>query len=555
MRQRKRWSEIFEEASPKLLGWTMKANAMLELVRINRDRWEEFLERMTAQVTPREAALLREIFEDLKDEFDAKERAAAKHAEAETSGEGSSGEELPVPGSTPLGKGGEAKKKGETARSQRTMPGHGRRGAGSFTPTETIHVSGQFPSSQGEAVSTYSPQYRIVIKGSLSLRVCLYILPRRRLASGELQTTALPPEVGPLYGKADAEAAAHLVLAHYKMGATLYGMEKLQAAVGIPLSQSTQWDVIAQATDVVCPIFTLLPSHAANASLIHIDSTGKTILSTQSVIRARQAAAVAAGKKPESVRHGMRTVLAIAKTQDGHGIVYVKTGEQHAGEVLDDLLAQRTAPEKVILEADGSAENTDHTHREKTIVALCNAHAYRKLREHQKDHPGLSEVVELYAMVFANEERCRQGGLPSDVRLELHAAHSLPLMEEIRKRLLSYLYTEQRTTPNSLLGIDIRYFLKRYEALTRFCHVEGVPLDNNENEREIKVTVKHRKNSLFYKTPFGAYVGDIWMSLIETAILNKVNPWKWIVDVLRHPLEVREAPELWLPWRQGLVEA
>ena len=37
----------------------------------------------------------------------------------------------------------------------------------------------------------------------------------------------------------------------------------------------------------------------------------------------------------------------------------------------------------------------------------------------------------------------------------------------------------------------------------------------------------HRKNSLFYKTENGAAVGDLFMSLIHTAELNKVDPFDY----------------------------
>ena len=95
-----------------------------------------------------------------------------------------------------------------------------------------------------------------------------------------------------------------------------------------------------------------------------------------------------------------------------------------------------------------------------------------------------------------------------------------------------FLFVEKLATPNSQLGVDINYFLKRFRELTNCCLYARVHLHNNENKQKIKVTVKHQKNSLFFKTKFGAHVEDIWMSLIETAIMNGVNPWKGIVDML-----------------------
>ncbi len=58
----------------------------------------------------------------------------------------------------------------------------------------------------------------------------------------------------------------------------------------------------------------------------------------------------------------------------------------------------------------------------------------------------------------------------------------------------------------------------------------------------------HRKNSLFYKTQNGARVGDLFMSLIHTAELSGADPFRYLVDVLRHPRETAANPSGWMPW-------
>jgi transposase len=58
----------------------------------------------------------------------------------------------------------------------------------------------------------------------------------------------------------------------------------------------------------------------------------------------------------------------------------------------------------------------------------------------------------------------------------------------------------------------------------------------------------HRKNALFYKTMNGARVGDLFMSLIHTCELNKVNPFDYLTELLRHPAELTVRPAEWMPW-------
>lgn len=64
----------------------------------------------------------------------------------------------------------------------------------------------------------------------------------------------------------------------------------------------------------------------------------------------------------------------------------------------------------------------------------------------------------------------------------------------------------------------------------------------------MKKAILHRKNSLFYKTQNGAWVGDIFMSLIHTAELSGANPFDYLCELQRHAGQVRENPQQWMPW-------
>jgi hypothetical protein len=62
------------------------------------------------------------------------------------------------------------------------------------------------------------------------------------------------------------------------------------------------------------------------------------------------------------------------------------------------------------------------------------------------------------------------------------------------------------------------------------------------------MAIRHRKNSLFYRTPHGAYIGDLFMSLIQTCRMSKVNPFDYLVALQRYSHEVFKNPQNWLPW-------
>ena len=92
---------------------------------------------------------------------------------------------------------------------------------------------------------------------------------------------------------------------------------------------------------------------------------------------------------------------------------------------------------------------------------------------------------------------------------------------------------EKNIEPNSALCGAISYMLKHYKAMTLFLREPKAPLDNNLCEQILKKTILHRKNSLFYKTEYGAYVGDLFMSLIFTCNLCRVNPFEYLKALRR----------------------
>jgi transposase len=83
--------------------------------------------------------------------------------------------------------------------------------------------------------------------------------------------------------------------------------------------------------------------------------------------------------------------------------------------------------------------------------------------------------------------------------------------------------------------------------LTLFLREPGCPLDNNA-ERILKRAILHLKNSLFHKTLAGARIGDLFMSLIHSAELDKVNPFDYLVAVQCYHVLVEKNPEEKMPW-------
>lgn len=64
----------------------------------------------------------------------------------------------------------------------------------------------------------------------------------------------------------------------------------------------------------------------------------------------------------------------------------------------------------------------------------------------------------------------------------------------------------------------------------------------------LKKSILHRKNAVFYKTEYGAYIGDLFMSLIHTCNLQDINPFEYLTALQDHSSEILKNPADWLPW-------
>jgi hypothetical protein len=62
------------------------------------------------------------------------------------------------------------------------------------------------------------------------------------------------------------------------------------------------------------------------------------------------------------------------------------------------------------------------------------------------------------------------------------------------------------------------------------------------------ILIRQRKNSLFYKTEYSAYIASVLTSLIATCCHAGVNALDYLVALQEHRHEVFAAPEAWLPW-------
>ena len=91
----------------------------------------------------------------------------------------------------------------------------------------------------------------------------------------------------------------------------------------------------------------------------------------------------------------------------------------------------------------------------------------------------------------------------------------------------------RNAAPKAALGKALTYLKNQWTYLNNYLLDGRIELSNNRAERSIKPFVISRKNFLFANTPMGAQSSAVIFSLIETAKENKLDPYRYLVWVLR----------------------
>ena len=217
------------------------------------------------------------------------------------------------------------------------------------------------------------------------------------------------------------------------------------------------------------------------------------------------------------------------------------------GENLAAVLQHRAAElELPIQMCDALSRNTCGDFA--STLANCMSHGRREFVGLVPAFPEqVRHVLEEIREIYRVDAKAKELELTAAQRLGFHQTHSQPVMDRLHWWMKEQL-DHKKVEPNSGLGQAINYMLKHWEPLTLFLRKEGAPLDNNLCERALKMAILHRKNSLSYKTPNGARIGDMFMSLIQTCRYNELNTFDYFMALATHPEEVRADPAAWLLW-------
>jgi transposase len=421
--------------------------------------------------------------------------------------------------------------------------GHGRNGADVFVGAQQEYVAHTTMKPgdpctlcDGKVYEYKKPEIIIRFFGQAPVKAIIWNLERLRCnLCGAMFTPDLPEKAkGDKY---DETAISMIALSRYGFGMPFNRLERLQACLLIPLAASTQWDKVELGADKIYPAFEHLKCEAAQGSVVHNDDTPMKILE---LMKENDS-----GQNPDN-RKGMCTT-GIVSIKDDLKIALFFTGRNHAGENIADILSRRQPQRPPPIQMCDALSRNFSQYTE-VVLSHCNTHARRKFVDVADSFVDeCSYVLEVFEQIYKNDAIAKKKQLSDHQRMQFHRENSGPVMEAFHLWLKSRI-DEKQVEPNSGLGNAISYTLKHWTELTRFLNTPGAPVDNNLCEQTLKRAILHRRNSLFYKTAHGAYIGDMYMSLIHTCILNKINPFDYLTALQINSSEVFKNPGQWMPW-------
>jgi transposase len=222
------------------------------------------------------------------------------------------------------------------------------------------------------------------------------------------------------------------------------------------------------------------------------------------------------------------------------GYIWAYAGDNEHRYVFYDFQPTRSrdGPDKILatyqgyLQSDGYAVYTslvrDSNGRLRDVA--CWAHGRRGLDEarYTTSHPLLYEALAWIQQLYDVEDRTRD--LSPDERLAVRRRESAPILERMRRRFLD---VRPELRPTSKLAEAIDYFMKRWEAFTRFLEGGRIPLDTNLVERLLRPVAVGRKGYLFFGSQNGGRTAATLYSVIQSARRNNVDVLPYLTDVLK----------------------
>jgi len=291
-------------------------------------------------------------------------------------------------------------------------------------------------------------------------------------------------------------------------GIPLYRQSEDYKRIGAHLSRQVLSNWMIKSSDLLEIIYHKMKDDLISSDTLHADETVLQVLKESG--------------KPASSKSYM---WLFESSVHDHDIVLYHYNHSRSGKVAKEFLKDF----KGYLHVDGYQGYNQVTN---VILVNCFAHLRRKfydivatLSDDQKKSSHSMIALQKISDIYELDKQCKN--LSLDKRLDFKQDEIKPLFLEFK----NWLNTESLTAQGNY-GAAVGYALKHIDSVMVYLEDARLEIDNNRAERAIKPFVIGRKNWLFSNTSNGAYSSSILYSIVQTAILNKINPYKYLAHVL-----------------------
>ncbi len=329
-----------------------------------------------------------------------------------------------------------------------------------------------------------------------------------------VKTATKPPQ--PIEkSTAGASLLAQVIVAKTADHLPLHRQEKIFQRHGVDISRKTMGGWLAQCADLLQPLYGSLKEVLFQSKVIGTDDTSVKVLDVK---------------------------LPFART----GRIWPYCGDANHPVILYDYTAtrERAGPEEFLkgyrgfLQADayGGYDAFFKDPARGLIEVGCWAHARRYFHKAlDSDHARMGPALLLIAQLYRVEQGARP--LTAEDRLRLRQIQSQPILEKLRNYLSEI---QAEVLPKSPEGRAVRYTLKNWNALTRYCADGDLAIDNNATERAIRGVAVGRNNWTFFGSDEGGKTAAVLRSFVATCQRVGVDPFAWLRDILSrigdHPI-------------------
>jgi transposase len=342
-----------------------------------------------------------------------------------------------------------------------------------------------------------------------------------------VKTATKPPQ--PIEkSTAGASLLAQVIVAKTADHLPLHRQEKIFERHGVEISRKTMGGWLAQCADLLKPLYGSLKEVLFQSKVIGTDDTSVKVLDVK---------------------------LPFART----GRIWPYYGDPDHPVILYDYTAtrERAGPEEFLkgyrgyLQADayGGYDAFFQDPARGLIEVGCWAHARRYFHKAlESDQPRMGPALLLIAQLYRVEKEARP--LTAEDRLRLRQLQSQSILEKLCNYLLEI---QAEVLPKSPEGRAVRYTLKNWTALTRYCEDGDLQIDNNATERAIRSVVLGRNNWVFFGSDEGGRTAAVLRSFVASCQRVGVDPFVWLKDALSriadHPITrlAELLPHNWAP--------